>query len=232
MRFMTALIFGFSVLFAVCAAGQDLRTQVHRVDATTYTVGNIKVDLAQHEVSVPGTINDVATLEFVANAKNGMKAYESAVSADTDAITFNTALLLLGLDPKHARVPTKHFDPVPPAGDAVEVLIEGMVNGTRKRIPIEELLLDRRTNRPMPVGPWVYTGSSWLRDDNQERYLAELDGVLVGFVHSPSPIIENPGAGAVKAYGWVVLNRGAGIEPGSTVTLVVRVAPHAKREPK
>lgn len=220
-----APIFVIVALAVVYAGEQDPTTAVRRLDSTTVAVGSIKVDLAHREVSVPAKINDVATLEFVANTRNGMKAYESAVSADTDAITFNTALLLLGLDPKHARVPQMHFDPVPPAGDPVEVLVEGTIGGARKRIHIEQLLLDRRTNQPMPSGPWVYTGSSWLRDDDRERYLADLDGVLIGFVHSPAPIIENPGAGAVKAYGWVVLNRNTGLEPGASVTLIVKALP-------
>lgn len=226
-----------AVVFVCLLSGRDPSAQVtnstvRKIDATNYAIANIRIDLAQHEVSVPGTINDVATLEFVANTRNGMKAYESAVSADTDAVTFNTALLLLGLDVRHARVPKMHFDPAAPEGDPVEVYVEGTIGGVRKRLRIEQLLLDRRTNQPMPSGPWVYTGSTWLRDETHERYMADIDGVLIGFVHSPAPIIENPGKGAVKAYGWVVLNRGTGLEPGAAVTLIVKaVAPAVKGTP-
>ena len=51
-------------------------------------VGPIRVDLTKREVSVAATINDVVVLEFVANVVKGLKAYESAMTIQTDAITF------------------------------------------------------------------------------------------------------------------------------------------------
>src|SRR5258707_7718597 len=43
-----------------------------------FRIGEIKVDTTKHEVSVPGKVNAVQILEFVANTRGGMKAYESA----------------------------------------------------------------------------------------------------------------------------------------------------------
>src|SRR2546421_2072185 len=61
---------------------------VERLGPNRIRIGKIQVDTAAHEVSVSGHINDVPTLEWVANTENGFKAYESAISADTDAIAF------------------------------------------------------------------------------------------------------------------------------------------------
>ena len=105
----------------------------------------------------------------------------------------------------------------PPSGDPVEIWVNWSAGDEQRHVKIEQLLFDKRTNRPMPAGPWVYTGSSFLG----QRYLAELDGVLIGFAHSPSPIIENPRAGTVGAYGSVVLNRDV-MAPGTPVTLLVK----------
>jgi hypothetical protein len=193
--------------------------KIERLGPTLIRMGAIRVDTATREVSVTGHINDVPILEWVANTQGGFKAYESAVSVDTDAIAFNAALLLIGLDQSHARVPKQHFDPVPPAGDPVEVLIEWTAGGEKKRVPIEQLLFDKRTNAPLPRAPWVYTGSRFIPGSN--LYEAQLDGVLIGFVHSPAPIIENAGAGAVNAFGSVVLNK-ALVPPGTPVTLIVK----------
>ena len=65
------------------------------------------------ELTVAGTVNpDVRTLEFIANARDGIKAYETAVTLDTDAITFNAALLLIGLDKSRSKnVPTTALRP-------------------------------------------------------------------------------------------------------------------------
>jgi hypothetical protein len=186
------------------------------------------VDVARREVTVTGHVNDVQILEWVANTTNGLKAYESAITADTDAITFNTALLLIGLDRAHARVPTQHFDPVPPRGDPVELWIEWGEASQRKRVRIEQLLLDNRTNTTLPEGPWVYTGSTLLPENG--GYMAQLDGVLIGFVHSPAPIIENPGAGAVGAFGSLVLNKEL-VAPGTEVTLIVKALAAAVTRP-
>lgn len=200
---------------------------VERLGPNQLRIGHVSVDVDAREVAVTGRVNDVQWLEWVANTTGGLKAYESAITADTNAITFNTALLLIGLDKAHARVPIRHFDAEPPRGDAVELWVEWGEASPRKRVRVEQLLLDKRTNSTLPEGPWVYTGSSFY--PNNGGYIAELDGVLIGFVHSPAPIIENPGAGAVDAFGSMVLNKEL-IAPGTPVTLIVKaVAPVAKR---
>lgn len=196
--------------------------RVERLGPTRLRLGDIQVDTAAREVSAPGHINDATILEFVANTLGGFKAYESAVTVHADAVSFNAALLLIGLDPARARVPRFHFDPEPPAGDAVDVWVEWTADGKPRRVRVEQLLFDRRTNAPLPEGPWVYTGSSFA--PNNGPFLAELDGVLIGFVHSPAPLIENPRAGAVSAYGSVVFNERLGLQPKTPVTLIVRVA--------
>lgn len=200
---------------------------VERIGPNLLRLGAVRVDTAAREVSVSGHINDVPLLEWVANTQNGFKAYESAISADTDAITFNAALLLIGLDKAHARVPTQHFDPVPPAGDPVELLVEWAAGTERKRVRIEELLFDKRAGAPLPESPWVYTGSRFIPGSN--LFEAQLDGVLIGFVHSPAPLIENAGSGAVGAFGSVVLNKDL-VPPGTPVTLIVRaISPDRKK---
>ena len=86
---------------------------VEKVGPGLLRVGPIRVDLTRREISLPATINDVLVLEFVANVAKGLKVYESAMTLQVDAITFNTALLLIGLDKANARVPTQHFDSHP-----------------------------------------------------------------------------------------------------------------------
>lgn len=196
---------------------------VERLSGTSFRVGQLLVDTAKREVTAPATVNDVTLLEFVANTRNGFKAYESALTIDTNAINFNAALLLIGLDPSRSRVPTRHFDPIPPSGDPIDIFVEWTADGTLRRIRVEELLFDKRTSAPLPEGPWVYTGSTFV--DN--RYLADIDGVLIGFVHSPAPIIENPRAGAVGAYGFVVMNPRVALPPGRRVTVIVKALDRA-----
>lgn len=190
---------------------------VQKIGDSQYRIGQLRIDTAKRELVAPATVNEVMTLEFAANTKGGLKAYESAITVESDAITFNAALLLLGLDPSHGR-PSKHqFDPDTPEGDPVSVEI-GIGN---RRMPIEELLLDQRTQKTLKAGPWVYTGSTFYDNGIGRQFMAEQDGVIVGMMHGPAALIENPRNDAVTSYGSYVINPKLGLAPNAPITLIV-----------
>ena len=191
---------------------------VEKLGKDLYRIGAIRINTAQRELTVSGRVNETFVLEFVANALDGQKAYESAITLDTDAVAFNAALLLIGLDRSRARVPVRHFDPEPPQGDEVALHVEWTRGAERARVPIEELLYDKEKGQTVPSTAWVYTGSTFF----DGRYMAELDGTLIGFVHSPSPIIEQVGGAGVGRFGRIVLNPNLGLAPNTAVTLTVK----------
>ena len=185
-------------------------------------IGNVHVDMAKKEVTVRGVVNDVAVTEFIANTRNGFKSYESAVEADTNAIDFNLGLILIGLDRAHSVTPRFHFDPIPPEGDPVEVWVSWREGAKERRVRAEELIYDEGSQKTLPVGRWVYTGSRFMPDST--AFLADLDGVLIGFVHTPAPLIErvDPVPGP---YGAIKVNPQLNLKPGTEVTLTVRALP-------
>lgn len=188
------------------------------------------MDTATREVAGPGEINEVETLEFVINSKGGAKAYESAITLDTAAISFNAALLLIGLDPSRSVPSKRQFDPDPPQGDPVEIFFSW---AKRRNVRVEELLFDKRTKKPLTVGRWVYTGS-YFQDTGEGRpsFMAEVDGVLVGFMHGPSALIDNPRGEALGGFGHIVLNPHLGLEPGTPVTVTVKAVKRLGPNPK
>ena len=200
---------------------------VERLSATTYRVGQMRVDTAKREVAIPGTLNEVPTLEFVANTKNGYKAYESALTLETNGVSFNAALLLIGLNPAHARPAAMQFDRTPPQGDPVDIFVEWPVNGNPRRVRVEELLFDRRTKKTLREGPWAYTGSTFVDTGDGKKYLADLDGVLIGFMHGPQAVIDNPRNDAVDGFGSIVMNPNLGLTAGAAVTVIVKALPLA-----
>jgi hypothetical protein len=155
------------------------------------------------------------TLEYLATSRNGMKAYESAMELDTDATTFNFALIMIGLDKARAVLPKSHFDSAQAKGDPVEIWVEWENNKVRA----EELLYDQRTKAVPKLGEWVYTGSVVLSDG---RYLAEVDGCLIGFVHDPDTIIENSTGGGLSAYGAIQLNPNLKLSADTAVKLTIK----------
>jgi hypothetical protein len=195
---------------------------VERLGDNLLRIGEVRIDTKQREITVAGTVNDVQTLEFIAPARGGFKAYESALSLDTDAITFNLALLLIGLDRKNAVVPRMHFDPIPPAGDPVELWVEWESDGKRRRVRAEDLVYNEATKRTLAPDSWVYTGSTFVADSN--AYMADLEGTLIGFVHTPAPVIEHSGA-RTGDYGANRFNPALQLPAGTKVTLTVRALP-------
>jgi hypothetical protein len=195
---------------------------VRKTGDSTFEIGRLRVDTAGREATVPASLNEVQVLEFIANARGGSKAYESALTLDVDAITFNTALLLIGLDPARGRPPETVFDPTPVEGDPVDLSVAW---GTR-RVPIDDLLYDQRTKRTVPRGAWVYTGSTFIDAGAGKQYAAELDGVLIGFMHSPSSIIER--VEAILGYGEIIVNPRLGLRPNTPATLTIRALPRRR----
>ncbi len=193
---------------------------VERVGPNQLRVGSIRVDTAAREIAVAGTVNpDVRALEFIANAREGQRAYETAVTLDTDGITFNTALLLIGLDRSRSKnVPTAHFDRAVPAGDTVEISIE-CPGRECQRFPAERFMYDQDAKTALSNGSWVYTGSTFLPDG---RYHAQIDGSLIGFVHDPASVIEYAAGAGLSRYGSIILNPNLGLPSGTAILLKVK----------
>ncbi|MGE0392597.1 MAG: YdjY domain-containing protein [Vicinamibacterales bacterium] len=199
-------------------------SRVEKLSATSLRIGAVSVDMTRKEVSVKGTVNDPAQLEFIVNTKGGYKSYESAIEAECSAIDFNLGLVLIGLDRDRATArPRFHFDPVPPQGDQVEVWISWKAGTEVKRVRGEELVYDEGSKKVLTASRWVYTGSQFF--PGSRAFLADVDGVLIGFVHTPAPLIEraDPVPGS---FGSVKVNPALGLVPGTPVTVIVRaVAP-------
>ena len=192
---------------------------MERLGPNIFRVGTVRVDTLKREISVRGTVTEAKTLEFIASTKGGFKGYESALELDTNAISFNLALILIGLDREHATHPRYHFDPIPPKGDPVEIWVEWDEAGTTRKVRAEQLVYNVQTEHTIPEGPWVYTGSVFV--EQVRAYLADIDGTLIGFVHTPSPILENPTA-VMGPYGANQPNPALNLKPGTSVTVTVR----------
>jgi len=200
---------------------------IEKVGANQYRLGKVRVDTTKLEVSVSGKINpSVTALEFVANTQNGWRAYESAVSLDTDAITFNAALLLIGLDGSHVKgTPKFHFDPAELSGDVVTISLE-CPGGQCARMPAERLMFDQRKKEAVSGGKWIYTGSSFVPDG---RFAADIGAVLIGFVHDPATVIEYSAGAGLGNYGQIVMNPNLGIPEGTAITVTVKASSQTSR---
>jgi hypothetical protein len=195
---------------------------IENLGGNRYRVGSIVVDKGRQTFSVPGTVlRDQPPFEFLAVTKNGIKGYESLLELDANAFEFNLACILIGLNEAAKNQAKFHFDPTPAVGDPVGIWVTWQVDGKSRRVAGAQLF--RQSEQPAPSNDWVYTGSNFT-DDN--RYLAHLDGTLIGFVHEPATIIEHRDGIGLGNFGAVEVNKEHGLAAGMRVELVVeRVAP-------
>ncbi len=197
-----------------------------KVGENLVRLGNILIDTKNNEVTVSGHMLPDRTLEFIASTKMGAKSYESAIELDTDAVTFNLAMIMIGLDRSRAVVPEMHFGPTV-AGDPVDIWVEWGTGKASRKIRIDELLYDERARKVPEMGAWVYTGSTMYPGGD---FAAEVDGVLIGFVHDPASIIENTVGSGIHAYGTIKLNPALKLQTGMAVKLTVKAIP--KKDPQ
>jgi hypothetical protein len=200
---------------------------IKRLGPDLLKIGSMQIDTAKKEVSVSGQVTEATVLEFIAVKKGGLKAYESALELETNGLEFNLGLILIGLDPARAVGPKFHIDPALPEGDPVEIWVEWEDAGAHRKVRAEQLVFNQKSKRTLSEGPWVYTGSAFTRDSNA-FFLADLDGTLIGFVHSPSPLIDSPRPLVEGEYGENRLNPSLNLKPGTNVVLTVRALARPK----
>jgi hypothetical protein len=205
------------------AAAQGPSGPVERLSKDQLRLGKIRVNLATSEVRVPGQINPVTVVEFFANKAGGVKAYESVLTLETDGVTFNTALLLIGMD-NSSPIPSDPAAVTPALISTRRLDISIETAGTPpQKFPADRLLFDRKTNKEVPPSTWVYSGSTMV----DGRYLADVNGTLIGFMHGRDPVIERFDTVGVGRYGEIIVNPALGLTPGTGVVVVIKASPQA-----
>ncbi|MEZ5559648.1 MAG: YdjY domain-containing protein [Pseudomonadales bacterium] len=184
-----------------------------------YRIGNIVVDRNTSPFSVAGSVLPVDTeampIEFLAVTRGGMKAYEAIIELDTDAVSFNLACILLGLDASKATLPVYHFDPAVLKGDPVQIDVSWVRDGTIQTHGLIDLILV--DGKPAPAD-WVYLGSGFGQNG---LYMAEAYGTLIGVVHDPDSIIQHRTGLGLGDYGAVTVNPELMPAAGTPVTITV-----------
>jgi hypothetical protein len=206
-----------------------------------YRIGAITVDRVAGQFVVPGRVLhlDDAPLEYIAVSRGGMKGYESLLEVDARGTEFNLACILLGLEPPE-RGPSAQFERKPPTGPSVRLTLRWQADGKTVTRTVQEALDLAARPRGAPLPPpnlpppppedWAYVGS--YLQSNDQRYVADATGTLVGFVLDPASIIEHRTGLGIGAYGSVQGNPKVLPPVGSPVELIVTVPPAGQQEKK
>jgi acylphosphatase len=162
----------------------------------------IAVDVEAGSVSVPAVVAKQGVyevlkgaIEYLLVAKGG-KAYEALFVTEHSPGEIQAALAKIGFEAgKPAGAET------PPSGMAVRVLVEHAredgkgEDGKTVRRDAGELVLLRKTRKPLAPGEWVYTGSSAGFDPESDKEVLQcaLTKSIVGLhLTDASPLVQNP----------------------------------------
>jgi len=165
------------------AVGAEGDTPGVAVDKARRTV-TIDARVAPRKIDDP-RYKEIYPIEVVAcwPFPKGQKAHETVVTIEVKPSAVHKALEALGLKP---GTPVMGESKDPPRGPAVNVYVE--VPGG-KRIPIERLLVDKRTGRPMPKVQWRFTGSVLSQPDpNSEKKEYGADLPMTGTLITIFPV--------------------------------------------
>ena len=118
-------------------------------------------------------------LEFLA-VEAGGRDYESLVTLDCRPSALKFALLLVGLSEGETN------------GAALRLDIEWESRGKTNRLPVESLLLDRRTGRVPGRLPLIFTGSYFAPDlsGSNQVFLADVEQAHIALWWQPSALIN------------------------------------------
>ena len=163
--------------FVAPLVAQDKPTEAIKVDQEKKTV-TLACKIALRKLP---NLNEVYPIEVIASlaAPKGQKAHETVVTFDAKPSDVHKAVESLGLKPGK---PAKG-EGAEATGPEATIFIElPGAGGLAKRMPIEKVLVDRKTGKTMPNLKWTFTGSISKQPDPNKPdkvYGADSTGTLI-----------------------------------------------------
>src|SRR4051794_22035444 len=168
------------LVLALAVAGRAAEKSGVVVDQEKRTV-TIDAKVAPRKINDPKYMDMIYPIEVIAcwAFPKGQKAHETVVTIEAKPGDVHKALESLGLKPGKPVVGDAKETA---RGPAVNVSIEVPTSAGTRRVPIERLLVDPRTGKPMPKVKWIFTGSAMKKPDPEKPetvYGADRTGTLI-----------------------------------------------------
>lgn len=241
-RFLHILLFLFSpLLFAEETPEEEnlaqtetqdekktTKSPVKQLNDDEYLIGKVHLNKKTREISFPTFVNmDEGLLEYAIVHIQG-KVHESLLYTEIKASNLNIAFKLLRypesnelfeiIDEENYRH-TGEFPQPPQAtrdGARINIKLSWEHAGEKKSALMNELIYHTTLERPMPSGPWLYTGSYLF----ENRYKADLDGDIAAIFLAQPAMINYPGDDRMSDEVWIV-NKKACPPVGTPVTVTI-----------
>jgi hypothetical protein len=187
--------------------------RMEEISPGVYRLGKMRLDKKARTLSFPASVNmDEGAVEYLLVSPHGC-AHESLLATDVRPSDIHFAMLLLGAEgaptvntpgnpPQTAsQMDLESLKNAPkPGGDAIQISVRWKEEGSAKTTPVEDWLFHTETEKAMPRGPWLYSGS-YL---SGQTFAAEAEGNLAAVVLNSAALINNPRNGNTDDRVWLV----------------------------
>ena len=180
----------FWLLFcAVIACGGETNP-VRALGGGIFQVGQVTLNTSNRSATFSANVNQRdETVEYAVVHKTG-KTHESVFRTEARPQDVHVAFLLLGIKPVMTNVFGADGKGLPP-GDKVFIEVNWTNNGARVGRAIEDLVLNRETQKSLGRGEWIYNGSNF----SEGAFTAQRDGSILSIHIDPDALINNPRPG-------------------------------------
>lgn len=191
------------------------------------------IDKAKRTVTIPckiaprklANLDKTYPLEVVAcwPAPKGQKAHETVVVFDVKPSEVHKALESLGLK---AGKPALGQNGIA-AGPEVKILLEiGDAGGKTTQVPIEQTMIDTKSNTPLAKQKWLFTGSALKYPDpekDDKAYGADISGTLITIFPVTDDTVFQSTLGSKDEGKWRLETNSSVVPPiGTAVKLVIQ----------
>ena len=169
---------------------------LRQVSTDEFEIGQVRLNKARRTVTFPAVLNmDLGNLEYLLVTTKG-KTHESLLRTEVEPYHIHLAMLFLG-----ARGNTNILSNTNSlTGDSITVDLAWTLNGKERKARAEDLILNIEKQKPMTLGPWIYTGSAVV----DGRFIAQSEGNLASIIVDGGALINNPRPGRENDEIWHV----------------------------
>jgi len=165
-----------------------------KIDKNTYQLKDVLINTDEMTVSFPCQINMVSGLIEVVVCTPKGKTHESLMITGVSPVEFQTALLLLGLDPVNEvpedttlMDPLSNFTTIETPGDSVVIYVETEIKGKFKRKRVEDLIKDESKGGALKHSTWLFRGAVSHRSGH---VIVDPETTMVATYHDPFALME------------------------------------------
>lgn len=206
-------------------AQKDKQDLIQKKGENVYVLKDIVIDTDNRTVSFPCTVNMSSGLIEVVLCRPEGKVHESLLTTQVTPLEFQTALLLLGLNPvneiqenqpeSEKRTPYKTSET---PGDSVIVFLETEKDGEAVKKRIGNYIYNEQKKSVLEPSTWLFRGAVTMVDD---FVVLDPEVSMIVTYHDPVALMEL-NAGSKYNDELFYVNKNAGLKVKDSVNLIIQ----------